>query len=662
MDYTFFNDSLQSRFSGFSFVLGFEYYTTSNENYDTMASSFVSTRPDTNSEHDFESKLLSGASSAKVARRFGRHGRRGSISSSTSQLSDSSYSEVKRGRKTINQKSHELRKGMSNLIEIKDSNGENSKPLSFWRGIYSKRSRLSLSALSLTSTSKKKNKSDTDESHLSKSRKSLRPESKTKVNLVGFKGDQGPHDLSRSQSCQAIPRRTKDKKKFHSRPLSNHCNDSSGMEANSNQFVRNSNNSLNSEVTCNSVDNILNSIPHMDSSSSDDEDFRRRSLRTRVVTSRPTSSGSQLCAIFHESPYAAAPEFSLQDSDRKPPRPLSLIEDRDKSFEENFEVDDHTKVLEEKGVLFEDQSESSDRFKSDTMKKLHFYRGVSVTDVRASVRLRAKAIKRKARAFTSIVNNSKHSKYSCKTSGVVDQTIAHCPTSTDKENEEEHCKKTDFCFVEVLQSSPSSIRCQDFHTDLTPSCHAYYDHHENLKALHGTSPEKFATVSENLSSLKAQSTQRKTEGGKCSDKSTLTNGELISTSESRTNLSSSVDEIINDCSGYLKTVEEQVVASVKECNSNQKCSESSLYEDCGENRSSTCEEEDLAFFFPFNCLWDEKEMSSASGKYTNLIIIRKLFKINSYMFEMFIAFCKLNYFILYIDIHPYNQLPRNNLN
>ena len=356
--------------------------------------------------------------------------KRTTIFCSTSQLSESSSNTGCLDSCSSNKRAR-MKRSMTSFIKLPSRSRESTTEYSFpfWNRFSSGKSLLSFSALSLTSSSKRRTQDSQQNLDCNLLNKKCKESNKNYGNKRSSKHKchNFDTDLSRSQSCQTISNKSKLKKTLSANLTNNlksstnsaqsHCNVNSisrelvAEHRISDQELRTSELSLQYEPH-NSMSDILECIPHMDSSS-DDEDFRRRSLSTGVSRKRPVSSGSQLCALSNVSSDCSALYSNIDKENSKRGRPCSLMTDMKLCIESDATNEkDEDVTLEKDNCLTKHPDTCSDaggRFKSETMKKLHLPRNSSASDVRASVRLRAKSIKKKAKALSLLIQkNPKH--------------------------------------------------------------------------------------------------------------------------------------------------------------------------------------------------------------------------------------------------------------
>lgn len=386
-----------------------EYYL--GEEYEAMATSFASTFPNITDSfcsnfHDSKSnKFNRNAKAKKMA----------SISCSTSQLSDPPY-DISEQEPEVSK--HKFRKGVRNWMKFKTAKeNETENIVPFWKGFSSVKPKLSFSALSLSSGSRKKTVVSNDDSKLvdefshnehSGQLHTARVRTKTKRKNSSW------YDLSRSQSCQLIHKNSKGKRGSSTTTIALSINDKSAsffdtitkdeLSKEPDAYDDISNfpvGSLKMKTPCEqsvSMDDILDSIPHIDSSSSDDEDFRRRTLRISSSCDRPVSTSYPTKSDTLEN-SCASNDVNYASFKRR--RPCSLMPDINLCCE-RLVIPESSERIQFNANEFSATSECStnDKLKHNNEWK-PFTRSSQMSDVRASVRLKAKAFKKRAKEFTN---------------------------------------------------------------------------------------------------------------------------------------------------------------------------------------------------------------------------------------------------------------------
>ncbi|KAF2357027.1 hypothetical protein FHG87_012217 [Trinorchestia longiramus] len=348
--------------------------------------------------------------------------------SSTSQLTESSF-HVPSESKSSGPRSR-FRKGMSNFMKFRTQKVSESDPSkSFWKGFGSRKSRLSLSALSLSSNVKKKYDAANSTNNLMfTSEKALVNDENVVDQLKQPQNDANWYDLCRSQSCQFISRKNRKKQastKQSSLQLSqqnsiNSCEritfNNSFLNSSERMEYHMSDSSFQSRDGAHSMDDILESIPHIDSSSSDDEDFRKRTLTMkRGVKERPVSSIGRLLPtddLRNDVGQISSNSGSRLEYISKRKRPSSLMTERNLDCDETFVPGAMKNLTNSRGQSkrsFGSSSHDEFRLEGEEMKPCN--RNSHVGDVRASVRLRAKAFKQRAKAFTNRMQKSQKQTY-----------------------------------------------------------------------------------------------------------------------------------------------------------------------------------------------------------------------------------------------------------
>ena len=390
-----------------------------NEEFEAMATSMTSAFPNTAAARRSNYlEFYEHPKFEKSSHKLKTCNKKSPVSCSTSQLTDS-FSDINQGSLGTISK---FRKGVCSWMKFKtNKENETVSGFPFWKGFTSRKSKLSFSALSLSSNNHKKANVLHDGSHIltdAQSHDKLAAHSSSNHSENTKKHNTSWYDLSRSQSCQLISRKSKSKKNkscLGTDSLATEQNSGSCDLLQTDDSVRKnvpifSKQSKNPK-SCSqfvSMDDILDSLPHIDSSSSDDEDFRRRTLNTNVARERPVSislgnSRMERFSVSESIEHVITCNEGL-NANWKRRRPYSLIPEIN-LCSERLVIPEVSEDIQFNPIEFGSTSECK-KLKADCQKVLLFSRSSQVNDIRSSVRLRAKAFTKRAKELTNKIQKS----------------------------------------------------------------------------------------------------------------------------------------------------------------------------------------------------------------------------------------------------------------